>query len=206
MWLYGFGKALVTPIYRFLFRIRVEGLEHVPREGGVILCGNHYNGNDPVVIGIVAPRRVAFMAKDEIFKWPVVGWLARGVGAFPIKRGAPDRGSLKRSLEVLDQGGCFGIFPEGTRSRTGRLQKAEPGTAYIALKSGATVVPFGISGSYKLFSPLLVRFGPPVNLDRYKGGKLSSDSLEGAGHEIMAAIGRLLDPPVLLPPAAGQDQ
>lgn len=205
MWLYSFGKALVTPIYRLIFRIRVEGLEHVPPEGGVILCGNHFNGHDPLVVGIVSPRKVSFMAKDQIFTWPVVGWLARGLGAFPVKRGTADRASLKKALEVLADGGCFGIFPEGTRSKTGQLRKAEPGTAYIALKAGVPVIPFGISSTYRLFSPVLVRFGPPVNLDQFKGAKLSGDSLEVAGQEIMAAIGRLLEPPVILPLASGQD-
>ncbi|MFZ5828084.1 MAG: lysophospholipid acyltransferase family protein [Bacillota bacterium] len=205
MWLYGFAKALVSPIYRTMFRIRVEGLEHIPTEGGVILCGNHFNGHDPLVTGIVSPRPVSFMAKEEIFKWPLVGFLARGVGAFPVKRGAADRSSLKKALEVLANGGCFGIFPEGTRSRTGQLRKAEPGTAYIALKAGVPVIPFGISGTYKLFSPIIVRFGPAVNLDRFKGAKLSGESLDLAGQEIMAAIGRLLVPPVALPVASGQD-
>jgi len=205
MWLYGFAKALVSLIYRPLFRIRVEGLEHIPREGGVILCGNHYNGNDPIITGVTAPRPVSFMAKEEIFKLPVVGFLARGVGAFPVKRGTADRASLKRALEVLEAGGCFGIFPEGTRNRTGLLGKAEPGTAYIALKSGVPVIPFGISGRYKFFQPVTIRYGPPVPLDRFKGAKLTSEALDAAGQEIMGAIGRLLEPPVALPAASGQD-
>lgn len=205
MWLYGIGKALVAPIYRTMFRIRVEGLEHVPKEGGVILCGNHFNGHDPLVVGVVSPRRISFMAKEEIFTWPVVGWLVRGLGAFPVKRGQADRASLKKALEVLAAGGCFGIFPEGTRHKTGRLRKAEPGTAYIALKAGVPVIPFGITGTYKLFSPILVRFGPPVDLQRFQGAKLNGECLEQAGQEIMAAIGRLLEPPVILPTASGQD-
>ncbi|MFZ5813670.1 MAG: lysophospholipid acyltransferase family protein [Bacillota bacterium] len=205
MWLYGFAKAVVGAAYRVAFRIRVEGLEHIPREGGVILCGNHFNGNDPIIAGIAAPRRVRFMAKEEIFTWPVIGWLARGVGAFPVKRGQPDRASLKTALDVLAKGGCFGIFPEGTRSRSGQLRKAEPGTAYIALKSGVPVIPFGITSSYKLFGPVLIRFGPPVNLERFQGAKLSGESLELAGQEIMAAIGRLLEPPRHLLVAAGQE-
>lgn len=205
MWLYGFGKALVTPIYRTMFRIRVEGLEHVPKEGGAILCGNHFSGHDPLIAGITSPRKVSFMAKEEVFKWPVVGFLARGVGAFPVKRGSADRSSLKKALDILANGGCFGIFPEGTRSKNSQLRKAEPGTAYIALKAGVPVIPFGISSSYRLFSPVLVRFGPPVNLDQFQGAKLSGESLDLAGGEIMAAIGRLLEPPVHLPAVSGQD-
>lgn len=204
MWLYRFAKALVNPLYRLAFRVRVEGLENIPTEGGVILCGNHINFSDPIMVGIVAPRPVSFMAKEEIFRNPVLGFVARGVGAFPIKRGQPDRASLKKALEVLHEGGCFGIFPEGTRSHTGHLQKPEPGTAYIALKSGATVVPVGITSTYRLFSTVVVRFGPAVNLDRFKGAKLSGDLLDQASQEIITAIGHQLDP-LPMAVAAGQD-
>ena len=195
MWLYGFGKAAVGILYRMLWRVRTEGLENVPREGGVIIAGNHVNGNDPLFVGITAPRPVSFMAKEEIFGVPGVGFLARGVGAFPVKRGQPDRAALKRSLAVLEDGGCFGIFPEGTRNRTGKLGKAEPGTAYLALKSGAVVVPVGISSTYKLFSPVTLKYGKPVDLTPFMAGKLSSEVLDAAGEAIMAAIGAQLIPP-----------
>ena len=198
MWLYGFAKAVVGFAYRLMYRIEVQGVEHVPSTGGAVLCGNHFDWQDPIIAGIVSPRPVSFMAKEEIFRRPVTGFLARGVGAFPVKRGTADRTSLKRALDVLAGGGCFGIFPEGTRSRTGQLQKPEPGTAYIALKSGVPVIPFGISSTYRLFSPIRVRFGPPVNLDRFQGNKLNAENLEQASQAILDDIGRLLDPPLSL--------
>jgi 1-acyl-sn-glycerol-3-phosphate acyltransferase len=195
VWLYGFAKVVIGAVYRTLFRVQVQGLENVPAEGGVILCGNHFMAHDPIILGISAPRPVAFMAKAELFESRAFGFLVRGLGAFPVKRGQPDRAALKRSLEVLQSGGCFGIFPEGTRNRTGRLKPAEPGTAYFALKTGAPVVPVGISSTYKLFSPVFVRFGKPVDLDRFRDGKLTSEALEAAGEAIMAGIGRELVPP-----------
>jgi 1-acyl-sn-glycerol-3-phosphate acyltransferase len=187
---------LVSGVYRLAFRIEVHGTENLPREGGVILCGNHFTGHDPLVMGVAAPRPVSFMAKAELFTIPVIGFLARSVGAFPVKRGQPDRGALKRAIEVLQSGGCFGIFPEGTRNRTGVLAKAEPGTAYFAIKTGAPVVPVGITSTYKLFSPVIVNFGKPVDLDPFRTGKLTSEALEAAGEAIMAGIGAQLAPPV----------
>lgn len=196
MWLYSFAKALVRPLYSILYRIQVEGLENVPKEGGVILCGNHFHVNDPIIVGICVPRKVAFMAKQELFTVPVLRTIIRGLGAFPVKRGHPDRAALRHAMEVLKSGRCFGIFPEGTRNRSGKLAKAEPGTAYFALKTGATVIPVGITGTYKLFSPVRVRFGPPVDLSPYRSAKLTSEVLEAAGELIMAGIGAQLVPPV----------
>ena len=204
MSLYAVCKALVSVYYRSLYRVRVEGHEHIPPEGGVIVCGNHFTANDPFMVAIAMKRPISYMAKQELFKNPLVGWLLRRIRVFPVKRGQPDRAAIKHSIEVLHSGTCFGIFPEGTRNRTGHLGKAEPGTAYLAIKSGAPVVPVGITSSYKLFGPILVRFGRPVDLSPYMSGKLTQEAIEGASHTIMAAIGMQLDPPVNISVAAGK--
>jgi 1-acyl-sn-glycerol-3-phosphate acyltransferase len=196
VYLYGFGKGLVSIVFRLVYRMRVEGTGNIPAEGGVIICGNHFHAFDPMVVGITMPRRVSFMAKQELFENPVIGWVLRGLAAFPVKRGQPDRAALKRSIEVLESGGCFGIFPEGTRNKSGKLGKAEPGSAYLALKSGAPVVPVAVTATYRLFSEVVVRYGPPVELAPYRAGKLTSEAMEGASHAIMAGIGAQLVPPV----------
>lgn len=195
MWVWGFGRAAILPFYRLALRIRVEGTENVPKDGGIIMCSNHIKIHDPALLGMLSPRPIRFMAKEELFKTPILSWFFSQGGAFPVKRGTPDRAALKYSLELLANGECFGIFPEGTRSKTGQLGKAEPGTAYLALKSGASVIPVGFSGSYKLFSSLTIRFGMPVNLEPFKTGKLSSENLEAAGEAIMSAIRAQLEPP-----------
>ena len=202
MWLYGFARGLVRIAFGAVYRIRVEGLENVPPHGGVIVCANHCDGRDPLIVGITMPRPIAFMAKQELFKNRFVTWVLRGIGVFPVKRGQPDRAAIKHSIDVLQSGTCFGIFPEGTRSKTGRLGKAEPGTAYLALKSGAPVIPMGISSRYKLFGPIVVKYGPPVDIDEFRTGKLSSEALDGASHAIMVGIGGQLDPPVTYVAAA----
>lgn len=204
MWLYGFGKAVVGFAYRLIYRIKAEGVEHIPATGGVILCGNHINAQDPLIIGIASPRPVCFMAKEELFRSAFLSFIIRGLGAFPVKRSTADRASLKHALALLEEGRCFGIFPEGTRSPTGVMQKPEPGTAYIALKAGVPVIPVGISASYKLFQPIHIRFGPPVDLERFRTGKLNGATLELASEAIMDAISHLLDPPQGLPRASGR--
>jgi 1-acyl-sn-glycerol-3-phosphate acyltransferase len=199
------AKALVGVTFRTIYRVQVEGLENIPREGGAIVCGNHFDARDPIMVGITANRPVQFMAKQELFKNGLFAWVLQGMGVFPVKRGQPDRAALKHSIDVLNSGACFGIFPEGTRNRTGQLGKAEPGTAYLAAKSGAPVIPVGITSRYKFFGPIIVRYGRPVDLGIASGGKLTSEGLEHAGDAIMSAIGGLLEPPVQYVAASRQE-
>lgn len=188
MGFYGFAKAIVTPVFRLLYRIRIEGAEHVPPTGGVIICANHTKAIDPIFLGIASPRPISFMAKQEIFQVPVLGWLVQQLGAFPVDREGNDRGALKRSLSVLENGGCFGIFPEGTRVKTGELGEFHGGTAYLALKAGAQVVPVGITPGYKLFQTVVVRFGAPVDLDEFRGVKVSGAVRDAASQRISEAV------------------
>lgn len=202
---YGFAKGLVGVVFRLLYRVQVEGKGNIPRSGGVIICGNHFHAFDPILVGITMPRQVSFMAKQELFENPLVGWVMHHLTVFPVKRGTPDRAALKRSIEVLEEGACFGIFPEGTRNKTGKLGKAEPGTAYLALKSGAPVVPVGITATYRPFSRILVRYGPPMSMDAFRTGKLTSEALDGASNAIMSGIGAQLEPPVVVEAAATRE-
>ncbi|HLO03608.1 MAG TPA: lysophospholipid acyltransferase family protein [Symbiobacteriaceae bacterium] len=175
-------------MFRLLYRIRVEGAQHVPRTGGVIVCANHTKAIDPIFLGIACPRPVQFMAKQEIFQVPVLGWLVRQLNAFPVDRAGNDRGALKRSLTVLESGGCFGIFPEGTRVKSGELGEFHGGTAYLALKAGAQVVPVGITPGYKLFETVVVRFGAPVDLDEFRAGKVNGAVRDAASQRISEAV------------------
>jgi 1-acyl-sn-glycerol-3-phosphate acyltransferase len=197
VWFYGFAKALLGPVIRLIYRIRVEGAEHVPPSGSVILCANHIHWIDPIILAVAAPRPIQFMAKQEIFQTPVLGAIVRALGAFPVDREGNDRGALKRSLAVLEAGGCFGIFPEGTRVKTGELGEFHGGTAYLALKTGAQVIPAGISSRFKLFQPTLVRFGPAVDLDEFRGGKVNAAVRDAASERISQAVGKLIDPRLL---------
>ncbi|KAA9007184.1 1-acyl-sn-glycerol-3-phosphate acyltransferase [Paenibacillus spiritus] len=186
--IYVICRGLLRLIYAIVFPLRTIGRENVPAEGGVLLCGNHTNNLDPLTMGIPLQRKVNYMAKAELFKVPVLGWLIRQLGAFPVKRGGVSKESIKTSLNLLRSGKVMGIFPEGTRnSDTGTAKK---GAASFALRSGAAVVPAAIIGSYKPFRRMTVVYGAPIDLSAFEGA--SSDSLEEVTDVIMSKIREML--------------
>src|SRR5439155_1455720 len=146
---YGVLKAVLTPILRFFFRVRVEGIEHVPDEGPVILASNHVSFSDSIFLPMVLRRRVTFVAKAEYFEKRKTAWLFRALGQIPIKRegGSASQRALQSATEVLEGGGLFGIYPEGTRSPDGRLYKGHTGVARLALQSGAPVLAVAMVGT-----------------------------------------------------------
>jgi len=183
--LYVFFRGLLRVIYKMLFRIEARGVEHIPAEGPVILASNHISILDPPSVGILIKRKVHFMAKEELFKIPVFGALITSFGAFPVKRGGVSKDAIKSAIQLLKEGNVMGIFPEGTRnSQPGAAKK---GTAMIALRSGAAIVPVAISGNYKLFRKMIVSYGEPVDLNAAMEGQSSPD-LEQVTEIIMARI------------------
>jgi 1-acyl-sn-glycerol-3-phosphate acyltransferase len=189
--LYTIGKILFSIIFSLLFKWEITGAENIPDKGPLIICSNHISWWDPPLVGCSIKRRIYFMAKEELFKNPLLGYVLKAVGAFPIKRGEADRKAIKKSLEILEQAKVLGIFPEGTRSKTGELQKPEPGVALIALKSNAQILPVAIKGPYKLFKPVKVIVGKPYRLS-YSGGKLTTEVLQQNSEQIMEKIKLLL--------------
>ncbi|MCR8846961.1 1-acyl-sn-glycerol-3-phosphate acyltransferase [Rossellomorea sp. SC111] len=173
--LYTFARGLVKSILSPLYRIEVKGLEHFPKDGGVLLCANHIDNLDPPVVGISAPRPVSFMAKEELFNLPVLGKLLPDLRAFPVKRGMSDREALRKGLKVLKQGDVLGLFPEGTRSKTGQIGKGLAGAGFFALRSEAYVVPCAIIGPYKPFRKLKVVFGAPIPMDSIREERLNAE-------------------------------
>ncbi|MBE3579520.1 MAG: 1-acyl-sn-glycerol-3-phosphate acyltransferase [Caldanaerobacter subterraneus] len=190
---YYFAKVIVRAIVNVIFRIKVKGLENIPRKGPIIICPNHISLLDPPVVGALLNRRIYFMAKEELFRNPFLKLLlGTGLGAFPVKRGTADLSAIKTALNHLKKGRAVGIFPEGTRSKTGKLQKAEPGVAMLAIKSKAPVVPVGIKGRYGLFSRVIINIGKPMTFEKYYDSKLSSQQLAEIGEEIMKEIAKLI--------------
>ncbi|GIP20131.1 1-acyl-sn-glycerol-3-phosphate acyltransferase [Paenibacillus sp. J22TS3] len=188
--IYYFCRGALRVIYKLLFRLKGIGLENIPKEGGVLLCSNHISNFDPPTIGILLDRKVHFMAKAELFEVPVLGWLIKQLGAFPVKRGGVSKESIKTSLTLLRSGKVMGIFPEGRRSSSGESGMGKKGAASFALRSDAAVIPVAIIGNYKLFRRTKVVYGPPVDLSEYREMS-SADSLELATEKIMNHIAEL---------------
>ncbi|MGO1059973.1 lysophospholipid acyltransferase family protein [Planococcus sp. FY231025] len=188
--LYAFGKALVKGALSPLYRFEVIGAENFPKEGGILLCANHIHALDPPVVGMTAPRTVHFMAKEELFKLPVLGPILPQVNAFPVKRGMSDREALRMALKILKGGDVVGLFPEGTRSTDGVLKKGLSGAGFFALRGNADVVPCAIIGPYKMFRKVKVVYGEPLRMEPFRERKASADEVT---EEIMASIQALLD-------------
>jgi 1-acyl-sn-glycerol-3-phosphate acyltransferase len=197
--LYWFVRKLFELFYRFGCRLQIEGRENLVAEGPAIIIANHVSFWDPPLVSAIASRRqMHFMAKEELFRNPLFGWILRRINVFPVKRGAPDRKAIKHALDVLARGELLAMFPEGTRSKTGILQKPEPGAAMFALKTGAPVIPVALFNSGKIlraggpFPRLTVLVGKPFRLEHPAEQKLTGERLETAGAAMMAAIAQLL--------------
>lgn len=188
--IYTIAKNVCRAVLGPLYRIEVHGTEHIPKEGAVLLCSNHISNLDPPVVGMLFPRPVAFMAKEELFEAPVIKHLVPHLKAFPVKRGMNDRDALRKALAILKEGEVLGLFPEGTRSKDGTLGEGLAGAGFFALRSKAVVIPCAIIGPYQPFKKLKVVYGPPLDMEKYRQEKVSA---EEATAVIMREIGKMIE-------------
>jgi len=193
MMFYNVAKCIVRSIVRILFKVEINGLENIPNQGACILSLNHTSLLDPPVIAVLVTRRLAFMAKEELFRIPVFGFIIRTLGAFPVKRGVGDISAIKTSLNILSEGKVLAIFPEGRRVGKGQTSYAKPGVALIATKAKVPVIPVGISGGYKLFHKLSINIGTPIIFDQYYDKKLKTEELQHISNLIMERIKQLAE-------------
>jgi len=188
-------RAIVGVIARLLFVFKFEGTQNIPDSGGFILACNHQSAIDPIFLAIACRRQINFMAKQELFANPLLAWLLTKLGVFHVNRGAGDMQAISHALELVDSGEILGIFPEGTRSRDGKLQRAKSGTAYVARMTGCSVMPCAIirSGKRKVFTGITIRFGELIPNKDLGFAEDSPSSLKKASKIIMAGISQLID-------------
>ena len=200
---YFLGYGIMAPVARVVFRPEIVGRENIPATGRVILASNHLSFIDSIVIPLVATRRVQFLAKSTYFTGTgFTGWVSRtfftAIGAIGVERGAGQAAqvALDAGRAVLDAEGAFAIYPEGTRSLDGRLYKGRTGVAWLALTTGAVVVPVGLIGTQEIqpvgtklprIRKVTVAFGEPLDLSHH-GQATSGKARRQATDEIMAAI------------------
>lgn len=201
---YAFGRFIVAPLARMVYRPRVEGRENVPRSGPVIIASNHLSFIDSVALPVAAPRPVHFLAKSSYFEGTgLKGWLTRefflAIGAAPVHRGAGQAAldALDQQRRLLDEGLAVALYPEGTRSLDGRLYRGRTGVAFLALQTGAPVVPVGLIGTDRVMpvgarfpslrERVTVRFGTPLELSHH-GPADSGRARRLATDDIMTAI------------------
>lgn len=170
---------------KIVYRVKIVGKENIPKEGALIFCGNHRTYLDPPLIVVTAGRRMRFMAKEELSKVAFFRFLCFAYDGIFVKRDGKDLGPLKESLKTLKNGGCIGLFPEGTRNGLEKNNgKLKNGAAYMALKTGAKVVPIGISGDVKLFHQVTITYGKPLDFSDMLKEK-SAKELEDEVSEII---------------------
>ena len=196
------GRVLIF----LIMRRHISGQEQTPGSGALLIVSNHLGNIDPIAIGTKLPRRLYILAKVELFSWPVIGWLARKADVIPIRRGQSDRDALRRVLEHLEAGHAVLLYPEGTYPKGSTpigLIKAQPGAAMLALRSGATILPIGITGTeyvwtkrglpWNLFRrwPVEVKVGEPYR-PNLPPGVSQKQALAFVAEEMMRRIAALL--------------
>lgn len=158
-------RWLLIVVGHVIFRYRTHGQENIPSTGGVVLCSNHTSMMDVVFLISTCKRQIHFMAKAELFRIPILKHAFRWMGAFPVERGTGGADALAKAQALVQEGKVMGIFPEGTRSKTGTPGKAKSGAAVVVAKTGAPVVPVSIyrkAGKMRLFAKATVRYGQPI--------------------------------------------
>ncbi|MBU5426621.1 1-acyl-sn-glycerol-3-phosphate acyltransferase [Tissierella pigra] len=181
-------KAAAGLVFRLIYRIEVHGKENIPTDGKLVLCSNHIHNFDPIILSIVFPRQIFWMAKKQIFENKILSYLFKNLGAFPVDREESDLSAIKNSLKVLKKEGVLGIFPEGTRVKEFNLKNAKPGISLISIKAHSMVLPVYIEGDYRIFSKIKVYFGKPIDFSKYYNGKLSTDEYRLLSQEILQSI------------------
>ncbi len=192
--------AMFEVLFNLLCRVQTEGASNVPKKGPFIIACNHLHLFDPPLVLVAVPyHQIIVLAAEKWGEtWPI-NWLLKSVGAIFVRRGEVDREALNKCLDVLSRGGIIGLAPEGTRSRTGTMQRGKPGVAYLAIKADVPIVPVGVSGQNRIFSEwkrlrrprVMIRMGEPFKLEPVHG-RNKGQQLQERSDEVMRRIAALV--------------
>jgi len=201
--LYTVAKAVLTPAFKFMFNVIVEGKDHVPDEGGAIIAPNHVSVLDSFFVPSVLPRRITYVGKAEYMDSWKTKYVFPALGMIPIDRSGGDsaKAALDAAAGILDRGELFGIYPEGTRSRDGLLHKGHTGVARLALRTGCPIVPVGVQGTVEVMPPdakfpnpfrtVRIRIGRPIDVTRFLDRPNDRLALRQITDEVMYEIREL---------------
>ena len=182
----GIVKGAIYGYCKIVYRVRIIGKENIPQDGAILFCGNHRTYLDPPLIVATAGRHMRFMAKEELSKNKFLAFLGVVFDAIYVKRDSKDITAMKEALKTLKSGSCIGLFPEGTRNGLEKNNvKIKNGAAYLALKTGAQIVPIGIQGDSKPFHKSTIIYGKPLDLSKYQGIKKIDEQTEDEVSEIL---------------------
>lgn len=179
-------------ISKLFFFVRIEGRENIPKGKNCVMMGNHQHIFDPLMLALCVPdREIHFMGKKELWNNKILGWAFTKVHGFPVDRGNMDMTAIRTAMNVLKDGNTLGIFPEGTRAKGTHMLPMLGGAFMLALRSKCDVVPVYIDGNYKLFRPMVVRVGKPVEMDDLLAGRVTKESCDELTARVEAAFAKL---------------
>ncbi len=183
-------KIVITAIYTYskiVYRVKVVGVENIPKEGPIIIYVNHRTYLDPPLIQATCRRYTRFLAKEELTKNPFFAFLGKVFDVILVKRDSKEVTAIKESLKTLKNGWCLALFPEGTRNGIAKGEAVKDGAAFFAVRSGAKVVPCGIKGGEKGNKKVTIKYGEALDFSKYKGAK-DKETLDIVTKEIMDSI------------------
>lgn len=188
-----FIKSIFWLISVFMYRIKINGKENIPKEGAVLICPNHVHALDSAVIIAHSKRKINVLAKAELFTGFIRKWFANLFGIYPIKQDAADIDAIKTSLRVLKNGEPLMIFPEGTRNGLAKGSPLKNGPIILAIKSGTPVIPVGIKGNFKFWSKIVINIGKPIDYSQYKDRMKDKEFISNLTKQLMDEVVRLRD-------------
>lgn len=190
-------KIIVRPLCyvaaKIIYRVKIEGLENVPKNSACIICGNHVHALDAPALLATINRDVCFMAKEELWRSIGFRFMAMCYNVFPVKRGKKDTDAIKTALRVLKNNQILGMFPEGTRNGMERNIKPKNGAVNIAIRAGVPIIPFGVIGDFKPFKKIIYRFGEQIDLSNYKDKAKDKEFVDRLTKEVMDKVVELRD-------------
>jgi 1-acyl-sn-glycerol-3-phosphate acyltransferase len=200
--IYLLGWSFFLALFKMYLGFKIVGGDNIPKDGAFIFVSNHVSYLDPILLGTSNRRNLYYMARENLFKRPMCGWVMRKLHAFPVKRNEGDAAAIKQALRILGSGKPLVIFPEGTRSKDRSLRPAKPGTGFIVSKAKVPVVPAYIEGSFDALPRGLdtlkrhcvkVYIGKPLFFDETRLGRKGRESYQSISDEIMKSVARLKD-------------
>lgn len=172
---------------KIVYRMKVVGKENIPKDGQIIIAGNHRSFLDPPLIEVTCGRYTRFLAKEELTKSKFLAFLGKVFDAILVKKDSKEVKALKESMQTLKNGDCLALFPEGTRNGLAKGEKVKDGVGFFAVRSGAKVIPCGIKGGKKGDWKVTITYGEPLDFSQYKGSK-DKEVIEKVTNEIMEKI------------------
>ncbi len=191
-WFYCFARAVITPLFRWIFRAKAVGVSNFPQNENCIILCNHISAWDPLTIAyFYSVSEIHFISKDSLFKNKLVAAVLKGLHAFPVARGETDMGAMRTAMQVLRDGHVLGIFPEGHRMHSDGVEKIETGIAVMALKSDVPLVPVMLEGKYKIGGKLRMAVGKPIPMEDLRSSRADAETLESVKKRIVEALNGL---------------